>query len=121
MTQAPTWDVVVVGSANTDYTVRGRHLPKPGETVVGEQFQIGQGGKGANQAVAAARLGARVAFIARVGSDERGDVMLKQLHDEGVDIQHVTRDSDTPTGAAVIQVEQSGEKQIFMAPNANGR
>ncbi|MBI3943200.1 MAG: ribokinase [Chloroflexi bacterium] len=121
MTQTPKWDVVVVGSANTDYTVRGRRLPKPGETAVGEQFQIGQGGKGANQAVAAARLGARVALIARIGSDDRGDAMLKQLRAEGVDTQYVFRDPDAPTGAAVIQVEQSGEKQIFAAPNANGK
>jgi ribokinase len=115
------WDVVVVGSANTDYTVRGKRLPKPGETVQGEQFQIAQGGKGANQAVAAARLGARVAFIARVGSDDRGDAMLNQLQHEGVDTQYIVRDVHTPTGAAVIHVEESGEKQIFMAPNANSK
>ena len=121
MSETQTWDVVVVGSANTDYTVRGQHLPKPGETAVGEQFQIGQGGKGANQAVAAARLGAKVAFIGRIGSDERGDAMLQALNNEGVNIQYILRDTETPTGAAVIQVEKSGEKQIFMAPNANSK
>jgi ribokinase len=113
--------MVVVGSANTDYTVRGKHLPKPGETALGEQFHIDQGGKGANQAVAAARLGAQVALIARIGSDDRGDAMLRQLRDEGVHTQDIVRDDDTPTGTAVIHVEESGEKQIFMAPGANGR
>jgi ribokinase len=121
MTRAPTWDVVVVGSANTDYTVRGKHLPKPGQSVSGELFYIGQGGKGANQAVAAARLGAKVAFIACIGTDERGDDMLKQLREEGVETRFILRDAETPTGAAVIQVEESGEKQILSAKNANGK
>lgn len=119
MTQAPTWNVVVVGSANTDYTVRGRELPKPGESVLGEQFYIGQGGKGANQAVAAARLQARVSFIGRIGRDDRGDAMLRQLQAEGVDTQYLVRDDKAATGAAVIQVAESGEKQIFAASNAN--
>jgi ribokinase len=114
-------DVVVVGSANTDYTVRGKRLPKPSETAQGDQFLIAQGGKGANQAVAAARLGARVALIARVGNDDRGDAVFKQLRNEDVDTEYVIRDNEMPTGAAVIQVEESGEKQIFMAPNANSK
>jgi ribokinase len=114
-----TWDVVVVGSANTDYTIRGRELPKPGETARGEQFLIGQGGKGANQAVAAARLQARVSFIGRIGRDDRGEMMLNQLQTEGVDTQYLVRDDQAATGAAVIQVAHSGEKQIFTAANAN--
>jgi ribokinase len=114
-------NIVVVGSANTDYTVRGKHLPKLGETTLGEQFHIDQGGKGANQAVAAARLDAQVALIARIGSDDRGDAMLRQLRDEGVYTQDIARDDEAPTGAAVIQVEEAGEKQIFMAPGANSR
>ena len=113
------WDIVVVGSANTDFIARGKQLPKPGETTKGELFQAGQGGKGANQAVAAARLGARVTFVGRVGSDDRGDAMLAQLRDAGVHTDNVIRDPDTPTGAAVIHVDESGEKQIFMVPNAN--
>jgi ribokinase len=121
MTETQEWDVLVVGSANTDYTVRGKRLPKPGETAQGDQFLTGQGGKGANQAVAAARLGARVIFIARLGKDDRGDAMLKQLKKEGINTEYVIRDNETPTGAAVIQVEEAGEKQIFMTPNANSK
>jgi ribokinase len=67
MNRRAKWDIVVVGGANTDYTARGEQLPKPGETIQGAQFQIGQGGKGANQAVAAARLRARVAFVGCFG------------------------------------------------------
>ena len=77
------WDVVAVGGGNTDFLVRGPRLPEPGETVAGETFQQAAGGKGANQAVAAARLGARVLLIARVGRDERGDAMLDTLHWSG--------------------------------------
>jgi sugar/nucleoside kinase (ribokinase family) len=66
------WDVVVVGGANTDYLVRGQHLPRPGETIDGDTFQTAIGGKGVNQAVAASRMGARVAIVARVGNDARG-------------------------------------------------
>jgi ribokinase len=119
MTQTPIWNVVVVGSANTDYTIRGRELPKPGESVLGEQFLIGQGGKGANQAVAAARLQAHVSFVGRIGIDDRGDAMLRQLQKEGVDTQYLIRDQNAVTGAAVIQVAESGEKQILGASNAN--
>ncbi len=72
MTLKNPWDIVVVGGANMDYLVRGKKLPKPGETVMGDRFQEAPGGKGANQAVAATRLGTRVALIARVGADERG-------------------------------------------------
>jgi ribokinase len=114
-----TWDIVVLGGANTDYTIRGSQLPKPGETTVGESFHIDQGGKGANQAVAASRLGAQVALIACLGNDERGDAMLEQLRREKVDTEAILRDKNTATGAAVIQVASSGEKQIFAAPNAN--
>lgn len=119
MASKTTWDIVVIGGANTDYTVRGPRLPKPGETAVGKEFHTGQGGKGANQAVAVARLGAKVTFIARLGNDDRGDAMLKKLNDEGVDTRYVVRDPTTPTGAAVIHVEESGQKQIFSSPNAN--
>ncbi len=86
MTQSPEWDIVVVGGAYTDYVVRGPELPTPGETARGKEFLILPGGKGANQAVAAARLGARrVAFVARVGSDDRGDEVMRQFHIEHVD------------------------------------
>src|SRR3954469_24346021 len=86
------WDIVVVGGANWDFLVVGPRLPEPGETVQGALFREGPGGKGVNQAVAAARLGARVAFVGRVGKDERGDRVLAALISEGVDVTHVGRD-----------------------------
>jgi len=113
------FDVVVVGGANWDYLIRGKKLPGGGETAEGEQFHEGAGGKGANQAVAAARLGARVAFVARVGSDIRGDALLRLLNQEGVDTRFVVRDSSTSTGVALIMVDENGQKQIQTAPGAN--
>lgn len=121
MSNNATWDVVVVGGANTDYTIRGEELPKPGETIRGAEFQIGQGGKGANQAVAAARLGARVTFVGRLGHDDRGEAMLAQLRQEHVETASVIRDANTPTGTAVVQVGKGGEKQILAVPYANGK
>jgi ribokinase len=114
------WDVVVVGGANWDYLVRGATLPTRGCTVEGDEFQEAPGGKGANQAVAAARLGARVAFVARVGKGERGDKMIERLDRENVDTHHVVRDEKS-TGIALIHVSADGEKQIMTAPGANRR
>src|SRR5688500_6453237 len=113
------YDVVVIGGANTDYLVRGERLPKPGETVDGKEFLRAGGGKGANQAVAAARLGARVAFVACLGRDERGDELESLLRTEGIDTSHIYRDHKAPTGVALVMVDKSGEKQIFCAPGAN--
>jgi ribokinase len=121
MTRATRWDVVVVGSANTDFLVRGPKLPGPGETVMGEDLREGAGGKGANQAVAAARLGARTAFVGRVGGDRRGEEMLRRLAAEGVDVTRVGCDTEAPTGAAIIMVDGRGEKAILVAPGANAR
>lgn len=115
------YDVVVVGKANVDYLVRGPKLPQPGQSVNGEQFQVAPGGKGANQAVGAARLGARVALIARVGKDPRGDSVVEALLKEGVDIDHLVRDSSAFTGVALCQVGGNGEKQILSAAGANAR
>ena len=114
-------DVAVVGKANIDYLVRGPRLPVPGQSVNGDAFQEAPGGKGANQAVGAARLGAQVALVARVGRDARGDAVLASLHDEGVDTRHVTRDPQAATGVALCQVGASGEKQILSAAGANAR
>src|SRR5262245_7163961 len=113
------WDVVVLGGANTDYLIRGKQMPGPGQTVEGFEFQCAAGGKGANQAVAAARLGANVAFIGRVGADERGDALAAQLKAEGVDCRFLARDRRRPTGAALIMVAEDGEKSILTAPGAN--
>lgn len=114
-------DVAVVGKANIDYLVRGPRLPVPGQSVNGDAFQEAPGGKGANQAVGAARLGAKVALVARVGRDARGDAVLAALHDEGVDTRQVTRDPAESTGVALCQVGSSGEKQILSAAGANAR
>ena len=116
-----TYDVVVVGGANVDYLVRGPALPTPGATVRGTEFQEAPGGKGANQAVAAARLGAHVALVARVGADRRGDDLLERLAAEGVETCYVVRDQSERTGVAVVQVDARGEKQILTAPGANLR
>ncbi|HVS34939.1 MAG TPA: ribokinase, partial [Gemmataceae bacterium] len=121
MTRNMGWDVVVVGSANTDFLIRGPKLPAAGETVAGDEFHEGAGGKGANQAVAAARLGARTALVARLGRDRRGDALAERLAAEGVDLRHIARDADAPTGAAVIMVDGGGQKSILIAPGANGR
>lgn len=118
---ATEWDIVVVGGANTDYLIRGPRLPQRGETVQGNEFQQAPGGKGANQAVAAARLGARVAFVGRVGSDERAAQVLARLNEEKVDTGYVTRDNAAFTGVALVMVEESGEKLIMAAPGANRR
>jgi ribokinase len=117
--KSPRWDVVVVGGANTDYLIRGAKIPLPGQTVEGFEFQNATGGKGANQAVAAARLGARVAFVGRVGADERGEEIIARLKAERVDCRYVIRDRKHATGAALIMVAADGEKSILTAPGAN--
>ena len=119
--QENAFNIVVVGGANMDYLVRGPSLPKPGETVMGDLFQEAPGGKGANQAVGAARLGARVALVARVGGDERGRTITEQLTDESVDTKFVIADERAPTGVALILVGEGGEKEILTAPGANLR
>lgn len=118
---AKQWDVVVVGGVNYDYLVRGSTLPKLGDTVQGREFQEAPGGKGANQAVAAARLGAKVALVARIGQDERGERILDRLAAEGVDTTYVLRDEAAQTGVALVHVTEEGEKQILVAPGANAK
>ncbi len=113
------FDVVVLGGANYDYSGFGPELPGPGDTLRGEGIDDAPGGKGANQAVAAARLGARVAFIGRVGRDERGDRILAALQREGIDVSQVQRDAKAPTGVALIHVNGHGEKQILAIDGAN--
>ncbi len=115
------YDVVVVGKANVDYLVRGPRLPQPGQSVNGELFQQAPGGKGANQAVGAARLGARAALIARIGNDVRGDSVVEALITEGVEVDFVVRDPTELTGVALCQVGGDGEKQILSAAGANAR
>lgn len=114
-------DVLVVGGANFDYLIKGPTLPAAGETVVGQELREAPGGKGANQAVAAARLGARTAFVGRLGDDDRGRCVLRKLADERVAIEHCAVDREAPTGVALIAVDESGEKLIVTAPGANHR
>ncbi len=114
--------VVVVGSANIDMVARVPHLPGPGETLLGGAFAMVPGGKGANQAVAAARLGAVVTFIGCVGADGFGDLMVLNLENEGIRTDFVVRDPDATTGVALITVdEEFGENTIVVAPGANAR
>jgi ribokinase len=111
--------LIVLGSANRDYTVRVDRHPSPGETVLGGQLTVATGGKGANQAVAAARAGAHPIFVGAVGSDSVGTDVLADLAARGVDTTHVVR-SPEPTGIALIQVDSSGENTIVVAAGANG-
>ncbi|MBO0684173.1 MAG: ribokinase, partial [Candidatus Dormibacteraeota bacterium] len=112
--------VVVLGSLNRDYVVQVPRLPSAGQTVVGGgHLQLFSGGKGANQAVAAARLGAEVAMVGRVGDDDAGRVLVEGLEADGVDISGVAVDPAAPTGAALIVVEEGGQNLITVAPGAN--
>lgn len=114
--------VVVIGSTNTDLVVTVPHLPVPGETVLGGDLRQVAGGKGANQAVAAARLGGEVVFIGRVGDDDYGRHTLLNLQSEGIDTQHLRVTSGVPSGTALISVhEVTGENSIVVAPGANAR
>ena len=109
--------VTIVGSANVDLVARCQRLPRPGETVTDAVFERFAGGKGANQAVAAARLGARTRFVGRIGTD---DLVLHSLEHEGVDTSGVVRDEGA-SGVALILVDSDGSKVIVVAPGANGR
>jgi ribokinase len=111
--------VVVIGSINVDLVVDGHRLPAPGETVLGGRFAVHHGGKGANQAVAAARAGARVTMIAAVGADEHGEHAIAALAAEGVEVTRVRQVDGEPTGVAIIMVGPRGENQIMVAPGAN--
>jgi ribokinase len=101
--------------------VRGPHIPSPGETVTGGRFLQAEGGKGANQAVAAARAGADVTFVGRVGADALGRSAVAGLAAEGIDVGFVGRDPDHATGVALIMVDEAGENAISVAPGANAR
>ena len=113
--------IVIVGSANTDLIVRADRIPSPGETVLGGEFRIVSGGKGANQAVAVARLGGDALFVARIGTDLFGDELMARYTAEKMDTSHVVRDSQAPTGVALITVDNSAENCIVVAPGANAR
>jgi ribokinase len=113
-------DILVVGSLNADLVVRAPRFPQPGETISGEDLQVIPGGKGANQAVAAARLGAGVAMLGRAGKDNFGDFLLDNLRSNNVDSQLVQRD-DASTGTAIIVVDSNGQNSIVLSAGANGK
>lgn len=113
-------EIIVIGSLNADLVVRAPRFPAPGETISGEDLQIIPGGKGANQAVAAARQGASVAMVGRVGDDSFGPTLLQNLQDNHVDTSQV-RMSASATGTAIIVVDSSGQNSIVLSPGANGQ
>jgi ribokinase len=110
--------ILVVGGIYLDHLTRAERLPRPGETVAADAYLRAPGGKGANQAVAAARLGAAVAMVGCVGDDEAGRIVLDNLRQHGVDVDGVRTVTGAPTGVAVVQVDRHGEKQIHAVPGA---
>ena len=113
--------IVVVGSSNTDMIVQAARIPRPGETILGGAFTMAAGGKGANQAVGAARAGGQVTFVARVGDDLFGRQAIEGFCKDNIDVTHVTRDTGAPSGVALICVAADGENSIVVASGANGR
>ena len=111
--------IAVVGSANMDLVARAPHIPKPGETVLGGGFAESPGGKGANQAMAIARLGSSAAFVASVGEDAHGDALLAGFVRAGMDVRFVARCATARTGVALIVVDEGGQNAIVVAPGAN--
>lgn len=113
--------IVVIGSSNTDMVIKTLHLPRPGETVLGGDFFMLQGGKGANQAVAAARLGGDTAFLCKVGHDPFGEASLAAYASEGIDTSYCLQTQEAPSGVALITVDVMAENCIVVAPGANAR
>ena len=114
-------DILVVGSLNADLVVRAPRFPQPGETISGEDLHIIPGGKGGNQAVAAARQGASVSMLGGVGSDSFGPELINNLKQNHVDTSHVQVDSHAATGTAIIVVDSTGQNSIVLSPGANGK
>jgi ribokinase len=119
--RTPKPQILVIGSSNTDLIITAPRFPAPGETMLGGAFTRAGGGKGANQAVAAARAGGAVTLVARVGRDADGDRAVRGFEDAGIDVGHVTRDRTAPSGVAFIVVTGSGENCITVASGANDR
>ena len=111
--------ILIIGSSNTDLVVKTSHIPEPGETTLGDNFMMAAGGKGANQAVAASRLGGDVAFIACVGNDMYGKQSIENYKKEKMDISHIRMDEKAPSGVALISVADDGENSIVVASGAN--
>jgi ribokinase len=113
--------VVVVGSYNTDLNIKTDRFPRPGETIIGSRFSKSGGGKGANQAAAAARAGADVSLVARVGNDVLGREGIERLSQVGINTKYVFADTEIPTGVAFIVVDKNGENSIVVASGANSK
>ena len=113
-------NILVVGSLNADLVVRAPHFPQPGETISGEDLKVIPGGKGANQAVAAARLGSNVSMLGRVGKDNFGDFLLDNLKSNDVDSKLIQREAAS-TGTAIIVVDSNGQNSIVLSSGANGK
>lgn len=111
--------IVVIGSTNMDMVVKTKHIPVPGETVLGGAFLMNPGGKGANQAVSVARLGGDVTFISKVGNDVFGNQASQSFEEEGIDVSGLLSDNNTPSGVALITVDDFGENSIVVASGAN--
>lgn len=111
--------ILVIGSSNTDMVIKTKEFPQPGQTVLGQTFLMNPGGKGANQAVAAARLGANVNFVAKVGKDIFGKEALEGFKREGLNPDYILQTDDFPSGVASIIVNENGENQIVVASGAN--
>lgn len=111
--------IIVIGSSNTDMVVKAKRIPSPGETVLGGTFFMNPGGKGANQAVAAARLNGNVTFVTKVGYDLFGERSKSLLEKEGIDTRFIVKDPENPSGIALISVDENGENCIVVAPGAN--
>jgi ribokinase len=112
-------EILVIGSSNTDMVIFSDHLPLPGETIIGGRFFMNPGGKGANQAVAAARLGGNVTFVARVGNDIFGQEAVENFLKEGINTSGISVDEHHPSGVALITVDEAGENSIVVASGAN--
>lgn len=117
--RSSTKHILVVGSSNTDMVIKSDHLPRPGETVLGGTFLMNPGGKGANQAVAAARLGGNVTFVCKVGNDIFGQQAKKLFEKEGIDTSFLFTDPINPSGVALINVDSNAENCISVASGAN--
>lgn len=113
--------IVIVGSANTDMVISADHFPLPGETLMGTNFMTNFGGKGANQAVAAARMGGQTVFIGKVGNDNFGTSIISNLESEGINVSHLYTTQETSTGVALITTIPSGENSIIVNAGANGQ
>ena len=113
-------EILVIGSSNTDMVIKTKKMPAPGETVLGGTFLLNPGGKGANQAVAATRLGGKVTFVTKRGNDLFGNQTVGLLMREGIDTENIIKDPDLPSGVALITVDSKGENTIVVAPGASG-